>query len=150
MTVSVALSGRATVTESRNVIIACTALEHERGPAVLDLSAATRFGPFGVGMLATAIALRRHSGHATELILPADDAGREFLEEVGLPRFVRGEEPRAGTLELRQLHALDPVYTEAVTQMLVRNVAGIDEAAAYTVTLCLNELLQNVLGADPS
>jgi signal transduction histidine kinase len=47
------------------------------------------------------------------------------------------------SLELRQLYALDPLYTEAVVELLTEGVEGITKENSYPIQLCLNELLQN-------
>ncbi|MBN2197458.1 MAG: hypothetical protein JW751_32065 [Polyangiaceae bacterium] len=130
MTPTVSFPARGTITESRQVIVACTELERVPGTAVLDLTGATMLGPFGVAALAASIAQRRTAGLVTEILLPTDLLCGEFVDEVGLVRFAGGRAIKAGTLELHQCHALDPTYTAAVADMLVRSVNGIDEAAA--------------------
>ena len=78
-------------------------------------------------------------------MLPTDDDARDFVKEVGLDRFVAGEKTGLGTLEIRQLDALDAVYTMRVVDLLADRVPSkITEANSYPIQLCLNELLQNV------
>lgn len=50
---------------------------------------------------------------------------RAFAEEVALDNFARGVSARPGTLEVRQMHALDALYTESVADLLVHGVPGI-------------------------
>ena len=46
--------------------------------------------------------------------------------------------------EIRQLRALNALYTSQVTDLLERGVDGINSDNSYPIQLCLNELLQNV------
>ena len=110
----------------------------------MDCTKVEHFGPFGVALLASSIAMRRLDGRTTELRLPKDPLAIDFACEVGLDRFARGERTGLGTLEVRQMHALDAVYSEAVTEMVLRGVPGMNEDNSYSIQLCLNELLQNV------
>jgi signal transduction histidine kinase len=55
-----------------------------------------------------------------------------------------GEQTGVGTLEIREMHALDPTYTRHVTDILTRGVQGVTDENSYPIELCLNELLQNV------
>lgn len=102
------------------------------------------FYPFGVAVLAACAAVCRSKGHQVDLVLPENESARDFALEVGLDRFVRGEQTGVGTLELRQLHGLDGLYTEQVTEMLTRGVPGMDDVTSYPIQMCLNELLVNV------
>lgn len=119
-------------------------LEREAGPATLDCSKVERFGPLGVALVASSIALRQHDGRPTTFVPPRAKDADAFVREVGLDRFARGERTGLGTLEIRQMHALDAVYSEGVTEMVLRGVPGMTEENSYSIQLCLNELLQNV------
>lgn len=136
---------RATDNDSYQLARFCSELDRQSDALVVDCRDTLRFGPLGVTMLASAIALRRTRGWQTELALPTDDDARGFVKEVGLDRFIAGETTGLGTLEVRQLHALDAVYTLSVVDLLAQGVPGrITEANSYPIQLCLNELLQNV------
>lgn len=100
---------RATVTESYQLIRTCTALEQAPDGATLDCTQVERFGPFGIALLASSFALRRVDEKSTDLVLDVDSASAEFIREVGLDRFARGERTGLGTLEVRQMMALDAV-----------------------------------------
>jgi len=76
--------------------------------------------------------------------VPLDEEAAHFIQEVGLDRFALGEQTGIGTLEIREMHALDPTYTRHVTDMLIRGVPGVTAENSYPIELCLNELLQNV------
>jgi anti-sigma regulatory factor (Ser/Thr protein kinase) len=74
---------------------------------------------------------------------------REFLNQIGFDKFANagGSAPlqiEPGTLKLRQLDALDPLYVRSVAELLAQRVPGTSEEAQHTIELCLNELLQNV------
>lgn len=140
----VEMPDRVTVNESYQVIDACTRAERERGPVALDFRQTTRFGPLGVALIAASIALRREVQSKTTLIMPDDERSAGFCREVALDRFAAGQETGLGTLEIRQMRALDAVYTGQVAEMLVRGVPGVTEESSYVIQLCLNELLQNV------
>ena len=138
------LPERATINESYQLIKKCTEVESEPGEVELSAENTGYFGPFGVALVAATLAMRRKAGRATSLTLPHDADARRFVDEVGLMAFAHGEATGHGTLEVRQLLALDAVYTQTVTSILMRGVPGITEDSAYLVQLCLNELLQNV------
>lgn len=140
----VELPSRATITESYQLIETCASLEQEPQAVQLDCGPTTRFGPFGVALIAACIAVRQIEGRATELKLPNDRRAKEFASEIGLARFASGQRTGIGTLEVRQMRTLDAIYTEAVTSMLLRGVPGMTEENSYVIQLCLNELLQNV------
>ena len=135
---------RATVQESYQLTKLCEEMEREEGAAVVDCRGTSMFGPLGVALLASAIASRKRSGRTTSVLAPSDESCAEFIEEVGLARFALGTATGIGTLEVRQLLALDARYTEDVTRMVLRGVPGMDEDTSYPIQLCLNELLQNV------
>jgi signal transduction histidine kinase len=109
----------------------------------MDASEIERFGPLGVAMLASCFATRRAAGRETTLIPPLNVGAAEFLDEVGFERVAHGG-ARVGTLELRQMHNLDALYTQNVAEMLVTGVPSITDDNSYPIQLCLNELLQNV------
>lgn len=138
----VPLGRRATAAESSSVALACSDAEAARQDVEIDASETARFGPMGVAMLASSFALRRTAGWRTTLIGPIDAAAAEFLDEVGFERSASGQPPSLGTLELRQMRALDAVYTECIADLLVQRVPGITEENSYPIQLCLNELLQ--------
>jgi anti-sigma regulatory factor (Ser/Thr protein kinase) len=102
------------------------------------------FGPFGVALLASSIATRHLAGCRTRIRAPSNPVAAQFLEEIGLASFAEGRTTGIGTLEVRQLEALDASYTQAVTEMVMRGVPGTDDQTGYLIQLCLNELLQNV------
>jgi hypothetical protein len=135
---------RATIADSYQLIGRCSEMEQEQGPVILDASKTKMFGPFGIALLAASCALRRITDRETVLVLPNDPEPRDFVEEVSFDGFIRGESPRAGTLAVRQMRALDAVFTDNVADILVRGVPGINEDNVYPIQLCLNELLQNV------
>jgi hypothetical protein len=138
------LPERATVDDSFELIPLLAEAENVQGDVILDASKTTVFGPFGVGVIASTMALRRTRGYQTSFVGPRNVPAQVFLDEIGFFRAVAGEQPRPGTLEMRQLHALDAMYTDGVVQLLVANVPGINEDNGYAIQLCLNELLQNV------
>jgi anti-sigma regulatory factor (Ser/Thr protein kinase) len=141
---TLSLPSSATLQESYQLTELCDRAERVDGPVALDCTNTKRFGPFGIALLASSIALRRVAGRTTTIVRPVDETANEFLTEVGLVRFAAKQATGIGTLEVRELHALDATYTEAVTRMVVNGVPGIDDDTSYTVQLCLNELLQNV------
>ncbi len=141
---------RATVEESYEIVDLCRHIETDRQARVLDASRCERFGPMGTALLAMALERRRIEG-LTDLsfVQPTREECREFLAEIGFERFFLPKESRpkptaGGTLQMRQLHGLDPLYTESVAELLLHNVQGTSEEASFLVQLCLNELLQNV------
>lgn len=136
---------RATDNDSYQLCKLCLELERHSGRAVLDCRETQRFGPIGIAMMASTVALRRAKGLATDLLLPIDDDARAFIEEVSFDRFSEGEETGLGTLEIRRLDGLDAVYTSRVVELLAEGVPGrITDENSYPIQLCLNELLQNV------
>ena len=141
---SIKLPHRATVEESYQLIEAFNRAERQLAPIDLDCGSVTHFGPFGMALLAAIVALRRETKRTTHLVLPEDQEAAHFIQEVGLQRFVLGEQTGIGTLEIREMHALDPTYTRHVTDMLIRGVPGVTAENSYPIELCLNELLQNV------
>ncbi len=99
----------------------------------------------GVCLLAASIAERRVAGHSTQLVPPQDEEAAHFLKEIQFDRFAAGRPTSASsTITIRQLSALDPTYTTEAARVICEGVPGMDEASAYPVQLCLNELLQNV------
>jgi hypothetical protein len=130
--------------ESYQLVELAGKIEREKGPVTLDCSSVARFGPSGIALLASSIAIRRANGRSTTLVPPLDPVAADFLGEVGLADFAAGKRTGVGTLEVRQLSALDALYTQAVTRMLLSGVPGMNEDNSYTTELCLNELLQNV------
>jgi anti-sigma regulatory factor (Ser/Thr protein kinase) len=135
---------RATMNESHQLVELCNRAENEDGEVLFDCRATTRFGPFGVAALGSAIAIRRKAGRKSRIALPVDADAARFVSEVGLDKFAAGATTGIGTLEVRQMTALDAVYTRAVSDILIRGVPGITEENSYPIELCLNELLQNV------
>lgn len=138
------IATQATISNSFQLIELCTEAERLSQPVVLDATDTKLFDSFGIALLAAMVAVRRAAGHSTELVLPIATAAKRFLQEVALDGFVRGELPSPETLEVRQLHALDALFTDNVADLLVRGVPGIDKINVYPIQLCLNELLQNV------
>jgi hypothetical protein len=142
---SIKVPVRVTVGDSYSTIRACSELEAAPDGAVLDATATTRFEPVVAAMLAATAADRRAAGMSTHLAMPLDEGSARFVAEVQMDRVVEGRVTDAhGTLEMRQLLALDPSYTAGVSDLLSAGVPGMDEVSAYPVQLCLNELLQNV------
>jgi len=143
------LPTRATVEESFQVLNACEQIERLGKVLAIDASTTTMFGPMGVALLALALARRRTAG-LPDLTLRKPESGeaRRYLEEVGFSRFLTSEHanenPSAGTLEMRHLFQLVPVYTEQMARLIADRVPGTPEEVSYLIQLCLNELLQNV------
>jgi hypothetical protein len=135
---------RATAQDSYQLAKLCEQVEREDGPVLLDCRKTAMLGPLGVALLASTVALRRSAGRLTELLAPEEDFACQFFDEVGLARFAKGTATGIGTLEVRQLLALDATYTGDVTQMVLRGVPGMNDDTSYPIQLCLNELLQNV------
>lgn len=142
--VAVALPARATIGESYQLIRTCTVLERERGPVDLDCSETVMLGPFGIALLASSIAIRRISDRETRVIRPRDEGANRFLSEVGFDKFARGEVTGHGTLEVRQMLALDAVYVDQAVGLLTEWVPGMTKENSYPIQVCMNELLQNV------
>jgi hypothetical protein len=140
----ISVPNRGTLEQTNDLIQAFNRAEKQAGPVELDCGPVTLFGPFGIALLGALIAIRRRSGRQTRLLPPRDEEVARFVREVGLDRFAQGEQTGVGTLEIREMHALDPTYTRHVTDMLVRGVQGVTEENSYPIELCLNELLQNV------
>ncbi len=152
------------VTEERIVLPAQVTSSHtyelleqlgrlERAPARIevDASGCEFFGPLGTALLAATIARRVKGGrHAPDFIAPVESDVREYLEQIDFQRFAAGRGsdadagPQAGTLEMRQLTALDPVYVHQLADLLAERVPGTGEVASDLIARCLNELLQNV------
>lgn len=135
---------RATVNESYQLIRTLSDAEQREECVTLDMEEMTMFGPFGLALIGASVAARRLDGRSTRVALPQAPATRQFLEEVSFGRFVSGEDPHPGTLDLRQMSALDALYTQNVAELLVENVPGVTADNVYPIQLCLNELLQNV------
>lgn len=141
----VKLPVRVTLGDSYSAIRACNELESAPDGAMLDASRVTRFEPVVAAMLVATAADRRAQGLSTRWTMPLDSEAASFVAEVQMDRLVEGRgTDRHGTLEMRQLTALDPSYTADVAKLLEAGVPGMDDVAAYPVQLCLNELLQNV------
>ncbi|MCK6536415.1 MAG: hypothetical protein L6Q84_25885 [Polyangiaceae bacterium] len=138
------LPARATVGESYQLIELCNEAEREVGEVEIDCSHTKVFGPFGVALIASVFSTRRKSGRPTGLTPPHDPDASAFAQEVGLTKFAAGHPTGLRTLELREMTALDAVYTDSVTSMLTHGVPGMTSESSYTILLCLNELLQNV------
>lgn len=138
------LPARATVGESYQLIELCNEAEREVGEVEIDCVETKTFGPFGVALIASLLSMRRKSERLTRLTPPRTPEAKAFVEEVGLTKFATGHATGHRTLELREMTALDAVYTESVTSMLTRGVPGMTSENSYTIQLCLNELLQNV------
>lgn len=142
------LPSRATVEESFQVLAACEQIEASPVARELDSSETTMFGPLGVALLALALE-RRRSAQLPDLQfrVPAAEEARHFLDEVGFSRFLSSEQAEAaqpsGTLQMRRLRCLMPIYTEQIAQMIGSRVPGTPDDVAYLIQLCLNELLQN-------
>jgi anti-sigma regulatory factor (Ser/Thr protein kinase) len=141
---NIVIPARATISNSSQLIGLCTEAEHLAQVVVLDATDTIMFDSFGIALIAAMVAVRRAAGRHTELVLPVARAANCFLQEVALDGFVRGEPSRPGTLEVRQVIALDAMFTDNVADLLVRGVPGINETNVYPIQLCLNELLQNV------
>lgn len=102
------------------------------------------FGPFGVALIAASIAVRRLRGSRTRVVPPRKRDCDKFFHEVALERLAMGEPTGIGSLEVRQMHHLDAVYTDEVVRILTQGVPGVTEENSYVIQICLNELLQNV------
>jgi len=119
-----------------------------RGDArIVEVPRGAFFGPIGVAMIAAAAAIRIQAAlKPAELRLAeGDEETRRFVREVGLASwFGTTEAPRReGTLAVRQMTTLEPLYTEGVADLLAQQVAGTSEELSHLIQLCLNELLQN-------
>lgn len=135
---------RATVNDSYQLAKFCEVVEREEGEVLVDFSDCILVGPLGVALIASSIALRQKQGRPTLVRAPNDESVAQFLDEVGIASFARGTMTGVGSLEVRQLLALDALYTEEVTRMVLKGVPGMSEDTGYPIQLCLNELLQNV------
>jgi len=149
---TVRLPMRATVRESHEILRCCADIERNEGKLTLDAGPCERFDPLGATLIALAVARLEHAGHGpVELVPPSDEGVARFLREIAFPLYVTGtsEErraaPRHGTLEMRQLERLDPVYLKDVADLLAGRVPGTSEEVSHLIQLCLNELLQNVM-----
>lgn len=127
-------------------------LMQTQGNVVLDASQTARVQPLGAAILAVAIARREHAGlPKVAWVPPSNDECAAFLAEIGFPLYVTGTaEERAaatfhGTLELRQIKALDPTYHKDVADLLASRVPGTTEDVSHLVHVCLNELMGNVV-----
>ncbi len=130
--------------DSYSTIRACDELESAPDGAVLDATRTEKFEPIGAAIIAASVAERRASGRSTHFARPVNESAAHFVQEVHLDRLINGQvTDTLGTLAIRQLSTLDPSYTAGVAALL-EAVPGMDEATAYPVQLCLNELLQNV------
>lgn len=133
-----------TLSDSYSTIQVCDKLESAPDGVVLDATRTAKFEPIGAAIIAASVAERRASGLSTRFRLPVDEEARHLIREIQLDRLIEGRSTDAnGSLTIRQLSALDPSYTASVAELL-EAVPGMDEATAYPVQLCLNELLQNV------
>ena len=139
---------RATSTESFELITCCDLIESSREEDVLDMTECERIEPFGTTMLALALARRRSHGFSPlRIVWPADASARAFLTEINFERFIEGDDPRRddtyGTLEMRHLRLLEPLYTQSIADLIADRVPGTTEETSHYIQLCLNELLQN-------
>ncbi len=148
----IALPVRATLSEFPKQLVTChQGIIDEKAVAAVDASRTDLFDPFATALLALAFSRRRLQAYPAVLFEPpANSSARTFLDEVALQRFLGGagsakeSGPQRGTLEMRQLHALNPVYVEDVADPLADRLPGTTQETSYLIQLCLNELLQNV------
>jgi signal transduction histidine kinase len=118
--------------------------QQERDEVRVDCTHTKFIDPFGATLLAALLAFRKEEQRDTVVIAPYEGEVRRFAAEVGLTTLAASSTEPRGTLEIRQLRALDAVYTSKVTDMLVKGVPGMNSDNSYPIELCLNELLQNV------
>lgn len=135
---------KATLERSADLVRAFHVARQTTDAVLIDAEPTVVFDPFGAALLASLMAQRSQKHLSTALVGPRSAEAALFLSDVGLDKFAAGEASLRGTLELRQLRALDPNYTASVTALLVRQVPGITTENSYPIELCLNELLQNV------
>ncbi len=138
---------RMTATESNEVALIAERLADDPLVDTLDARGCKRIGPLGAAMLAAAAA--RRSRPIQIVLEPQDEAVARFCDEIGLWQLVRTPATResvvtsSDTLRLRNLFALDPVFTHQLAELLSRNLKEMTEEASHLVQLCLNETLQN-------
>jgi hypothetical protein len=138
------------------VLRAVDEIEKLPKPLEIDASACEWFSPLGTTLLALAIA-RRVAGQADVPVFvpPTSREGREFLREVGFDRYLDGQgasretDRRSGTIEMRQMAALDPTYIHQIADLLAERVPETSETTSHLIGLCLKELLQNVFEHAP-
>ncbi|MBI5485782.1 MAG: sensor histidine kinase [Deltaproteobacteria bacterium] len=141
-----------TATEWRSLVQTHNRLASHLDAITLDASRVIRVGPLGAVVLALAAARREHARLPTaSWAPPRDEECARFLDEIAFPLYIRGTPDeraaaggRPGTLEMRHVQVLDPVYLEGLSRLLVRNVPGTGESTSHLVQVCLSELVTNV------
>jgi anti-sigma regulatory factor (Ser/Thr protein kinase) len=126
----------------------CERLASDAALDVLDASETIFVGALEAAMLACAAAARVTP--VQRVLEPRAWAARKFAgetllwERIKAPLSVGEVQHSDDTLALRQLRALDPVFTSALAELLATHVTGVTQDVSHLVQLCLNETLQNV------
>ncbi|HEY5962007.1 MAG TPA: ATP-binding protein [Polyangiaceae bacterium] len=135
---------RATINESPQLARLVGEAEREKGPLTIDCVKTEAWGPFGVALIASCLAIRKRSGRDTELVAPTADEAAEQFDETGLPLLLSGE---SAELNGEQVH---PITMEAhepsheLAAALSSPLSAAVQAAPAVVTPCLETLLDNL------
>jgi len=135
---------RATINESPQLARLVLEAEREKGPVEIDCSKTETYGPFGVALLASCFAMRRHQGQPTTILPPADPDALLLLEETGLIRIANGEAEAPDEWQVHQVEMKGGKSAPDISTELLHPLASAKGTAPLVVQPCLSALLENL------
>jgi signal transduction histidine kinase len=136
---------RATINESPQLARLVLEAEREKGPVEFDCGKTEVWGPFGVALLASCVAVRQKQGRVTQLLEPKGvGVALSAFEETGLAAMA-GEGIAAATAG--QVRALDwsseVPHQELANELAHPSIPG-SVGASSLLESCLDALLENL------
>jgi hypothetical protein len=135
---------RATINESPQLARLVGEAEREKGPVEIDCSKVEAWGPFGVALLASCLAVRQKLGRETQLIAPSEGEAVEAFEQTGLALLAKGESVGLNGGQVHPIAIEEHESSPALAATLSSSLGLAAEAAAAVVQPCLEPLLDNL------
>lgn len=143
-----------TVPNSMSVLKLCNrAIRRQESPIQFDLTRAEFITPFGATVLAGTNTRCIQQGKEVTYLRPNKNDVEEWLSRISFSRLFQIDEMnkqiRETSIELRQLRALNPVYTEDLVNLIDHNM-NLSRGVRDSIRLSLQELLTNVFDHSQS
>jgi hypothetical protein len=135
---------RATINESPQLARLVGEAEREKGPVEIDCSKIEAWGPFGVALLASCLAVRQKLGRETQFIAPTEADAVESFEQTGLALLAQGNNIGLNGGQVHPIDLQEHESSNALAVALSSSLGSAAEAAPAVVQPCLQPLLDNL------
>jgi hypothetical protein len=135
---------RATINESPQLARLVAEAEREKGAVEVDCSKTEAWGPFGVALLASCLAVRQKLGRETLLIAPAEGEALEGFNETGLAMVAKGQTVGLNGGQVHPIAIEEHQPSNTLAAALSSPLCSVAEAAPAIVQPCLEPMLDNL------